>query len=194
MSVLSACILTCNELGPLQRCLSTLKNKVDQYVIGVDSKTTDDTFNWLLNHGYEPFYFTFDNFSQARNLCVERVKTPWYFVIDSDEIILEADAGKLRDLCWEGHKQGIDAWAMQRRHWFDLEMTKEWVPHANPDVHLRVVKNYVRFSGLVHEGFVNYHKFQGTDIQIHHFNQYYRSPEGWVKRNAFYKQLQERSQ
>lgn len=187
--MLTACIITCNELEPLKKCLATLKDNVDEYVIGVDDKTTDNTFEWLSENNYNPYKFKFQDFSQARNLMLEKVKTPWALIVDSDEIILPEDAKQMRKICQDAGKKGIDAISMVRKHWFDLEMTKEWIPTAHPDAHYRLIKNYVRLTGKVHEGFVNFHKPQACPILIHHFNMYYRDAATWERKNALYRSL-----
>ena len=189
--MLTACILTCNEIEPIKRCLASIAGHVDQYVIGIDSKTTDGTEEWLRKNGYDPFVFDFSDFGTMRNSLIQRVKTPWHLTIDSDEIILADHAKKLRQICEIGDSHGIDAWTMTRYHWFDLEMTKEWKPCPNGDMQFRLMKNYVKYHGRVHEQCIDFKQRQHCEIVIHHFNMYYRDASAWAKTNKLYQDLAE---
>jgi glycosyltransferase involved in cell wall biosynthesis len=189
MAILTACVLTCNELVPLKSCLSSLVGHVDDILVGVDDKTNDGTLEWLVNNRYNHYVFHFqDDFSKARNQYIEKVKTPWFVTVDSDETILSKDASKLRDVCRNGDAHGIDAWSMPRRHWYDLEMTKEWT-YPYPDRHLRIMRNYCRYAGRVHEQYINWHKKADSDLEIQHFNTFYRSSKDWAVKSEFYKRL-----
>lgn len=170
--LLTACIMTCNELEPLKRCLASIKGHVDAYSIGVDDKTTDGTYEWLIQNSYHPYKFTFHDFGQARNLCIERSRTPWYFVIDSDEIIIEEHACQMRSLCTS--TTDVDAFIMYRKHWLDLEMTRPYLHFPQDDRHIRLARNYVRMAGAVHEQFINYRNARICELAIQHFNMYYR--------------------
>lgn len=189
--ILTLCTITCNELEALKRMLPAVKGSVDEYVIGVDDKTTDGTFEWLNENGYNPYYFHFENFSQARNIGMAKVKTPWILILDSDEMILPEHAEKLRGLCLEGLRNGIDAFSFLRRHWFDLEMTKPW-NLATPDIHPKLVRNHMRFEGKVHEQITNIKHYKFLDLfETHHLNNYYRDAKAWEEKNKFYKELSE---
>jgi glycosyltransferase involved in cell wall biosynthesis len=189
--MLTACILTCNELEPLKKCLASIKGHVDDYVIGIDDKTNDGTEKWLREAGYNPFTFKFTDFGSMRNGLIDRVKSQWLLTIDSDEIMLPAHAARLRDLCHQGNAQGVDTWTMSRLHWFDLEMTREWVPCPNGDSQYRLMRKHVRYSGRVHEQCVNFKKSQHCDLQIQHFNIHYRDATAWAKTNKLYQDLAE---
>lgn len=188
--MLTATIITCNELEPLKLTLASLKGHVDDYIIGVDDKTTDGTAEWLAANGYPHYTFKFENFGQARNSSIERVKTPWFFIIDSDETVLPEHGAMLRDLCRYADRRGIDSLSMVRRHWFDLEMTKERV--FDPvDCQYRLGRNYIRYAGKVHEQFGNTRKTERCSAIIQHFNLYYRDDAKWAEVTEFYRKLQE---
>ena len=179
MVTITASILTCNELEPLKRCLASIKGHVDAYNIGVDDKTTDGTVQWLTDNGYNHYVFKFENFSQARNLNIEQIKTPWYLTIDSDELMLPGDAARLREVALAGDVRGIDAWTMWRLHWFDLEMQREWIPNKDGVAQFRLMRKHVRYSGKVHEQCVEWKRREMCDLKIQHFNMFYRDAAAW---------------
>ena len=189
--ILTLCTITCNELEALKRMLEPLKGNVDDYVIGVDDKTTDGTFEWLSANGYKPYHFHFENFSQVRNLGMAKVKTPWILIMDSDEMILPQHAVIMRDLCRQGSKFKFDAYSFVRHHWFDLERTKPW-NLATPDIHPKLVRSHLRFEGKVHEQMTNIRNCKFLEsFESHHFNNYYRDAKAWEEKNLFYKKLSE---
>ena len=186
--MITATILTCNELNPLKRCLESIQNYVDDIIIGVDSKTIDGTQDYL-NGKYKFDVFEFKDFSKARNDLIEKVKTPWYLVIDSDETMLEKHASKIKDLLKEGDRRGVDTFTMGRKHWFDLEMTKEWIPFAYIDKHFRIMRKHLRYFGKVHESIQDAKRISDCELWIQHFNMFYRTAEDWKAKNEFYQEL-----
>jgi len=188
--IVTACVLTCNELVPLQRCLASLTGHVCDIIVGVDDKTNDGTLEWLKTTGYTHYTFHFNNhFAEARNCYIEKVKTPWFMTVDSDETILLEDAKRIREECLRGDREGIDAWTCPRRHWYDLEMTREWT-HPYPDRHFRIMRNYCRYAGRVHEQYINWTKRGDSDIHYQHFNMFYRSDADWAAKNKMYRELE----
>lgn len=193
--LVTACIIT-NQLEPLKRTLDSLRGHVDDYVIGVDAKTTDATFGWLTLNGYNPYHFHLTSnggFGRVRSEAIARAKTPWVFAIDDDETF--DFANQLRTLCKEGEADGIDAFWMERKHWLDLEKKQEWHPKAI-DGHYRLFRNYVRYSGNVHENIQNIRNGKQTPLTLDHFNMAYKgdennpeTPAGWAKRYELYREL-----
>jgi hypothetical protein len=185
--ILTACLITCNDLAPLKACLNSLKGFVDDIVIGVDRKDQDGTFEWLTHEGYHPYHFDFNGFGAARSETLARCKTPWAFIIDSDELILPQDAQHLRKLCEEG--TDVDCYKMHRKFWYDLDMTQP--SHENAAPVCRLIKTHCRYEGNVHENLLGAERSKLTDLSVHSFNLYYYpvgSPR-WKKKQELYGSL-----
>ena len=187
--LVSAAIMTCNEKEALIRCLQSVEPLVDEVVIGVDGKTRDGTMKYLQEAGYNAFVFTFTHFSSIRNQVLDRVTSPWVFVIDSDETVVTKDVDSIRRLAARGVSEQLDAFYFVRRHWYDLERTKEWT-HPYPDHHIRLFDSRIRYEGRVHEGPQGVNKMALTsEIEIQHFNMYYKDLAARRKAHQLYKSL-----
>lgn len=183
--MITACILTCNELDPLKKCLASVKGKVSEIIVGVDSKTNDETIDYLTINNINHYIFSFVDFSTARNECISKINTDYYLTIDSDETL--DTSANLFELI-EKHPD-CDAFVFDRHHWFDLENQRQWFPPRNIDKHFRLMKKHVRYVGKVHEQCTGYTKRIDADCIIHHYNLFYRTPQIWEQKNNLYKDL-----
>ena len=82
---LSACLIVKNEEKHLDRCLSSLKEFVDEIVV-VDTGSTDRTIEIAEQHGAVIGHFSWiDDFASARNESLRLAKGDWVLWIDADE-------------------------------------------------------------------------------------------------------------
>lgn len=92
---ISVCIITKNEAKKLERCLASVKGKVDEIVV-VDTGSTDDTKNIIKKYADVTGDFVWcDDFSKARNYSISLANNDWILVLDSDEWIEEFDAKEI---------------------------------------------------------------------------------------------------
>lgn len=190
MKLLTLCFITCNSLEPLKKMLASVSSYVDDYIVGIDCKTNDGTSEYLASLGItNAYFFELTSFSRARNEGISRVSTPWILVLDSDEIMLEKHASRLREYCLRGDILKVDSWLLHRNHFFDLEMTKYYHPPASED-HIRLFRNSsIRYEGRVHESPQGYSSMRKCDLEIEHFNMFYRDNVAWDKTNRLYNSL-----
>lgn len=91
---LSACLIVKNEESNLDRCLSSIKNIVDEIII-VDTGSTDKTKEIAIKYTDKIYDFTWnDSFADARNYSVSKATGDWIIVLDADE---ELEKGKRED-------------------------------------------------------------------------------------------------
>lgn len=86
---IAACMMVKDESENLHRCLSSIKDFVDEIVV-VDTGSTDNTVEICQSFGakiyHHPLESEFiDDFSKYRNLSIGYASTDWVFIIDADE-------------------------------------------------------------------------------------------------------------
>lgn len=81
----SACLIVKNEEANLERCLASLKGRVDQIVV-VDTGSTDRTVEIAQTYGATIGFFEWcGDFAAARNASLDLATQPWILWIDADE-------------------------------------------------------------------------------------------------------------
>ena len=85
MPTLSLCMIVKDEEKHLARCLSSVKDVVDEIVI-VDTGSTDKTIEIAESFGAKIFHFDWVNdFSAARNFALSKCSGDWILYLDADE-------------------------------------------------------------------------------------------------------------
>lgn len=86
---ITAVVLTKNEEVNISTCLESLSFCKKRIVI--DDYSTDETVNRAKESGATVFRRHIDkHFAKQRNFALTKVKTPWVFFVDADEIVPEA--------------------------------------------------------------------------------------------------------
>jgi len=100
---ISACMMIKNEAHNLHRCLTSIKDLVDEIII-VDTGSTDKSIEICESYGAKIYYHPhpgkiIDSFSKYRNLSIGYATSDWVFIIDADEeaITTEKTAVELRN-------------------------------------------------------------------------------------------------
>ena len=84
---LSLCMIVKNEEVALPKCLSSVKNVVDEIII-VDTGSNDKTPQIAQKFGAKVHHFEWcNNFSVARNAALKYVTGEWILVLDADETL-----------------------------------------------------------------------------------------------------------
>ncbi len=97
-ATLSLCMIVKNEVRSLAKCLSSVKNIVDEMIV-VDTGSTDGTRDIAEVFGAQLYDFPWNgNFSEARNYSLGRANGDWVLVLDADEVISHQDHAALRSL------------------------------------------------------------------------------------------------
>lgn len=103
-----------NEGRTLQNCLASVASHVDEIVIGLGGKSTDDTeqiIKEFIDQGFPitvfPIEWT-DDFSEARNQVLDRVTGDYFLWLDGDDVLVGAE--KLRQ--YATTNPNIDAFYM----------------------------------------------------------------------------------
>jgi tetratricopeptide (TPR) repeat protein len=87
-----------NESATLARCLSSVKDVVDEMIV-VDTGSSDGTQDIARANGAQLIQSSWENdFSRARNQSLAPATGAWILVLDADEYLLSEDAVALREL------------------------------------------------------------------------------------------------
>lgn len=85
---ISAVIITYNEERNIDRCLSSLKDVVDEIVV-VDSFSKDRTAEICAKHGVRFIENPFEGHIQQKNFAIDQAKSEWILSLDADEALTE---------------------------------------------------------------------------------------------------------
>lgn len=111
---LSICLIAKNEEAHLERCLESVRGLWDDLVV-VDTGSTDRTVEIARGFGARLFEFTWqDDFSKARNFCLEQAAGDWILSLDADETIAARDHGVIRQ---QMTRADLDAIRATQRHY-----------------------------------------------------------------------------
>lgn len=160
MSKITACLIVKDEEAYLERCLKSLRGKVDEIVV-VDTGSTDRTVEIASKYKAKivPFQWT-NSFSDARNESLKHATSDWILWIDADEELVCSNKTKLKK--------------MVTADIFDVFLVKitsftgSITNHAdsNTNFAIRLFKNCPRFryTGRIHEQIVSQEQADDTRI------------------------------
>jgi len=150
---LTITLLTHNDMkkGILQKVINSAMF-VD--IIVVDDYSNDGTYEYLKNlekkySNIKVFQRKLDNFANQKNYAVSKIKTNWYFSLDSDEVIDEKLKNKLLKLFTSNKLNEYDGYYINRRN--ILLKRTFWFGKKYPNRQLRIVKKEFKWKGEVHE-------------------------------------------
>jgi len=87
-----------DEAANLPRCLSSVKDLVDEIVV-VDTGSSDDTPMIAQKAGAKVHFLMWgDNFAHARNVSLDQATKDWILVLDADETLTPSGRGLIRSL------------------------------------------------------------------------------------------------
>jgi glycosyltransferase involved in cell wall biosynthesis len=92
---LSAVLAVRNEEPMLERCLALL-GFCDEIVVVVDARTTDATEAIARRHTDRVWVEAFEDFSQHKNLAIQKARGDWLLIVDADERITPALAREIQ--------------------------------------------------------------------------------------------------
>lgn len=98
MISISLCMIVKNEEKNIERCLSSVKDLVDEIII-VDTGSTDQTKTIVSKFTDKIFDFEWiDDFSAARNFSFSKATMDYILWLDADDVILPTDQQKFLQL------------------------------------------------------------------------------------------------
>jgi len=166
---ISACLLTKNEGGKIEKCLENIKDYVDEIVI-VDGLSKDNTIEIAKRYTDRIFQKEFSgSFAVERNYSIEKSKEDWVFIVAPDELPTESLLIKLRELINENK---YDAYSFIRN---DVKPDGEVLdmPCGHPEINVLLAKrDKMRFYGAIHERAVVFGRIKFIPEVVYHHRGY----------------------
>ena len=145
MFPLSVCIIAKNEEAHIEECLRRLTPYGFEIVL-TDTGSTDQTLKIAGRYTDRIYHFDWcDDFSAARNFCMEKASHNWILSLDCDEYIEKIDIDALRK-CMETHPDAAGRILIRSRFTRDGQTTFEQMR-----VSRLADRRYFHFLGSVHE-------------------------------------------
>ncbi|MBT2287720.1 glycosyltransferase [Paenibacillus albidus] len=165
MISISLCMIVRNEEEGLERCLSSVKDVVDEYII-VDTGSTDRTKEIISKFTDKMYDFTWiDDFSAARNYSFSKATKDYILWLDADDIVDEANVQRMKQLKHTLSPK-IDRVTMQYDLSFDASGQATYSLRRN-----RLVRRACNFEwiGPVHEYLAAHGSVFNSEVAIGHF-------------------------
>lgn len=103
--MISACMIVRDGAETLERALTSIKGYCDEIVVGIDTRTVDNSEEIARKFGAETFPLVWqDDFAFARNLVASRAKFDYILVVDADD---QYEKGK-GHLMYKAIKEGCE--------------------------------------------------------------------------------------
>lgn len=167
---ISLCMIVKNEEKHLARCLSSVKDIVDEMII-VDTGSTDNTIEIAKSFNALIYQYEWDNnFSNARNFSLSFATKEWIMLMDADDEFSKKDEEKFINLINTSNSHG---------HYFKTLSYAGERPGNDivSNLNLRLLRNInkYKFVGAIHEqisfidGVIDYKNFTTENINIFHY-------------------------
>lgn len=164
MKSISLCMIVRDEEENLEKCLTSIKECVDEIII-VDTGSTDKTKEIALKFTDKVYDYIWEyDFSKARNFSFDKAKCQYIMWLDGDDIVLPDTVDKINK--WKKNGEDCDVVMCSYVTSFD----KEYRPIFQY-VRERIVKNkpFLRWTDPIHEVIVPRGKIiNREDILIYH--------------------------
>ncbi|MCO6474086.1 MAG: glycosyltransferase family 2 protein [Melioribacteraceae bacterium] len=175
--MISSITIAKNEENNIKRCLNSLMDCIDEIIVLVDSKSTDNTFPLVQSYGDKVKCIKTDwkGYSQTKQEAVSYCTNNWILWIDADEAVTPELSVELNQL--KNDKKEFSVYSIPRKAYFLGKWIKNsgWYPGR---VERLFDKNKVKFSDsnvhehLIYEGIsgkLNSDLEHYTDPNIHHY-------------------------
>lgn len=207
---MSLCMFVYNEEANLRDAIESVYPIVSEVVI-VDGMSTDKTVEIAKKYTDRIYQVPFpDSFGMLRTITAHLAGNHWILMLDADERVLSSDWEKFLPLISQefgteesggelGENTGepiIDSWALPRKRWSDVWMTRQVDVESYPDWQVRLFRNHVmrrkiKFVRRVHErveGCVRTERSIEGPV-IHHMQGVNKTTEDLSRRQKMYERL-----
>ncbi len=172
---LSICMMVKDEEKNLQRCLDALKpllEKPDIELIIVDTGSKDNTVEIASRYTARVYFHEWkNNFSGMRNITISYAKGYRIFILDADEVLLDAD--KLYEIVSDKNLMHANTLVLKIKNLSDVQGVYTILPQE------RIFRNdgEFRYDGSVHNQPIYKAPVLKTDICLEHYGYMFKDPE-----------------
>ncbi|WP_243767525.1 glycosyltransferase family 2 protein [Paenibacillus agricola] len=184
-----------NEEQTLERCLSSVRGLVNEIII-VDTGSNDTTKQIAQMYTDQIFDFEWVNdFSKARNYAFSKATQEYILWLDADDVILPADADKLKELIAElewnvdsvsmnyvlsRDEYGNAVTSLRRNRLVKREKHFQWIGYVHEYLHVAGNIQYADIS-------VTHDRMHGnSDRNLHIYEKHEAAGEIFSSRDLFY--------
>lgn len=165
MISISLCMIVRDEESVIERCLTSVKDIVDEIVI-VDTGSIDNTKSIVSKYTNKIYDFNWeDDFSKARNYSFSKATKDYILWLDADDVILEEDRLKLIKLKNTINYNKVDIIMAPYNVGFDEDGNVTFM--YNRERIVSRAKNY-KWSGFIHESIYLKGKIIYSDFSVTH--------------------------
>lgn len=162
MPTISLCMIVKNEEEVIGRCLSSVRDAVDEIII-VDTGSTDHTKDIVKEFTDNIYDFVWiEDFAAARNYSFSKATCDYVFWLDADDIITPENLQKIVDL-----KPTLTADTVMMKYNYAFNEQGDCTLTFGRE---RLLKrsNNCQWIGFIHECIVPYGEIIFTDIEVTH--------------------------
>ena len=143
MNTLNLVMIVKNEERCLARCLSSIKDLVDDIIVA-DTGSTDDTKQIASSFGAKLYDYTWANdFAAARNFALSKSSSDWNLILDADEYLVQGERQDLLDFLKTPNSLGA------------IQIKNAYMDHGELsygiDYTTRIIPKDVYYTGKIHE-------------------------------------------
>ncbi len=167
--IISLCMIVKNEELVLDRCLSSVKNLVDEIII-VDTGSTDDTKNIAKKYTDKIYDFEWaDDFSLARNFAFSKASCKYIMWLDADDIVPQKT---IKNLLKIKNSLSADTYMLT----YEIPISKN---NSFSFYRERIIKNCdkAKWHGAVHECIIPFGKIEYLNLPIIHKKEKVSNPK-----------------
>lgn len=166
----SLCMIVKDEDWILEQCLDSVKDLVDEIIIG-DTGSTDNSKSIAAKYNAQIFDIPWeDDFSKARNLILKKAAGDWILLLDADEIFNREDTAVFLQLL---DSEKYDGYHFTLHNYYSEDNIKDYSVHYA----FRLLRNTGEyfFEGRIHEqinkkgGFFDASRFTLADVTLLHY-------------------------
>lgn len=145
---ISAGIIAYNEELRLRACLESIRGRVDEIVVVIDSRTSDGTALVAGEYGCRVFVEDWKGFGRQKQSALDKCANDWVLVLDSDET-LPAGSFEIMNRALESYPRAA-VFEVPRKNF----LHGRWLKHGDswPDWQAKLVnRKHGRFVSNIHE-------------------------------------------
>ncbi len=139
-TIISVVIHTHNSSRDIEECITSAQLLTDSITV-IDMESTDDTTKRAQQMQVPVFEYPFTGYVEpARKFGIDKAKTDWIFILDSDERLTPELASEIKNLITTPHNlQPITFYHVPRKNIFGK---KVWLRHGGwwPDEQIRLIR------------------------------------------------------